>query len=359
MKKRAVQLLGCLLAVTFLCALVPANAFAETAITVPVTSASLINDVESDVLMYDPSNNDTADVYYFNYKTSMDMSSVWANWGFLRLMYLFSGNTLAQWQAKILDAQFVLSAKIDLTRVSVDQTVITDTDAVLSAFKAANSGVADTFLNCCSCSSATWTPSTGVWTATIEMQNLSVGALEADPTAQPAAVNLVTPDGALFVKQSNFQAEQSFSATQLTFTGSVSMRYMYISALPITFNQTAPDITINMKKLPIDVTFDPDGGTLPQGDNGLRNGNAGDSLLEPEEPVRDGYKFGGWFTERNGGGTQAPDVFPSTSTVYYAMWTKVEVPPLTADASGAWSLFAGLAALAALGMGIAVRKKRQ
>ena len=47
---------------------------------------------------------------------------------------------------------------------------------------------------------------------------------------------------------------------------------------------------------------------------------------KPENPAREGYTFKGWSTDKNApttGTNVLPDVYPETSTTYYAIWAKV------------------------------------
>jgi len=78
--------------------------------------------------------------------------------------------------------------------------------------------------------------------------------------------------------------------------------------------------TVTLKADDITVTYDPDGGTLAENESGTRTGAAGDALTAPAAPTKAGYTFGGWYTEKNGRGTAAPDTFPGESTTYYANW---------------------------------------
>jgi uncharacterized repeat protein (TIGR02543 family) len=57
----------------------------------------------------------------------------------------------------------------------------------------------------------------------------------------------------------------------------------------------------------------------------------------PAEPTRSGLAFGGWYTERNGGGTQ----FTATTTVtgnitLYAAWIDIPIPDTSLEGSLSW-----------------------
>lgn len=46
----------------------------------------------------------------------------------------------------------------------------------------------------------------------------------------------------------------------------------------------------------------------------------GSAFVQPAEPVREGYKFGGWYTDAAGANPYAFTVFPKENIVLYAKW---------------------------------------
>jgi uncharacterized repeat protein (TIGR02543 family) len=72
------------------------------------------------------------------------------------------------------------------------------------------------------------------------------------------------------------------------------------------------------------ITFDTDGGSI-NGDTAtqtrLVNNGAALGANMPSEPTKDGYAFGGWYTEKNGGETQFTHSTPVTTDItVYAKW---------------------------------------
>ncbi|MDR1025663.1 MAG: InlB B-repeat-containing protein [Treponema sp.] len=70
------------------------------------------------------------------------------------------------------------------------------------------------------------------------------------------------------------------------------------------------------------VTFDADGGSPATQTRGVNNGASLGSSDMPSEPTRDGYTFGGWYTEQNGNGS--PFTYSSMvngNMTVYAKWT--------------------------------------
>ena len=71
------------------------------------------------------------------------------------------------------------------------------------------------------------------------------------------------------------------------------------------------------------ISFDANGGTLADSDSAKRNVVEGESLGELAEPTREGYEFGGWFTEKGAGEKVSSETIPTGNATYYAHWLKV------------------------------------
>ncbi len=79
----------------------------------------------------------------------------------------------------------------------------------------------------------------------------------------------------------------------------------------------------------VTVTFDADGGTVSPA---TMSGAPGQNMSALPIPKREGFPFGGWYTEKNGGGVKLgdkPSVFPQLDATYYANWTvKITYNPM-------------------------------
>lgn len=74
------------------------------------------------------------------------------------------------------------------------------------------------------------------------------------------------------------------------------------------------------------VTFDPNGGEMPN-DNGVRVTGKGGTLFDlPDEPDRSGYIFNGWWTKVSGGDKVSTNTVFGEDTVVYAHWTQIGKP---------------------------------
>ena len=71
------------------------------------------------------------------------------------------------------------------------------------------------------------------------------------------------------------------------------------------------------------ISFDANGGTLADSDSAKRDVVEGKSLGELATPTREGYEFGGWFTEKGEGEQVSSETIPTGNATYYAHWLKV------------------------------------
>ena len=71
------------------------------------------------------------------------------------------------------------------------------------------------------------------------------------------------------------------------------------------------------------ISFDANGGTLADSDSANRDVAEDESLGELATPTREGYEFGGWFTEKGEGEQVSSETIPMGNATYYAHWLKV------------------------------------
>jgi uncharacterized repeat protein (TIGR02543 family) len=82
------------------------------------------------------------------------------------------------------------------------------------------------------------------------------------------------------------------------------------------------------------VTFDAGGGAPATQTRTVVDGGIVGTLNMPSEPARNNYTFGGWYTERNGGGDKFyVDTFITGNITIYAKWTVIQYT-VTFDADG-------------------------
>jgi uncharacterized repeat protein (TIGR02543 family) len=97
-------------------------------------------------------------------------------------------------------------------------------------------------------------------------------------------------------------------------------------------------ITVEAAVVTCAVTFNADGG-YPTPDS--RTVAFGDTLgWLPEIPVRNGYAFGGWFSQQNGGGTQYTEYYPAITgdVILYAKWTANQTTNAMPLTNNVWTI---------------------
>lgn len=74
------------------------------------------------------------------------------------------------------------------------------------------------------------------------------------------------------------------------------------------------------------IAYNPMGGTFVGAENGIRQGNTGDSYTIPSDPVREGHVFAGWYLTPEYL-EEAPDdgIVPPESVSYYAKWELADI----------------------------------
>lgn len=76
------------------------------------------------------------------------------------------------------------------------------------------------------------------------------------------------------------------------------------------------------------LTFVTDGGS----DVAPITAKAGEEITPPQDPVKDGYTFGGWRLTQDGEAVELPTVMPKENRTYYAIWTaNTPSGPVTPD----------------------------
>lgn len=109
----------------------------------------------------------------------------------------------------------------------------------------------------------------------------------------------------------------------LDFVAGRSYTYDDISKLTITHGDASGDLKVyaSWAKNQSVIVFDPNGGKLPNGDNGFRFGEFESFLSSMPTPSYTGATFVGWFTERAGGTKVVSAQFAFDVRILYAHWT--------------------------------------
>lgn len=86
------------------------------------------------------------------------------------------------------------------------------------------------------------------------------------------------------------------------------------------------DVETPPEKETFKITLDANGGTIGGAETKQFTVEKGNPYGDLGTPVRDGYKFDGWFDAAEGGNRVTNDTTPTGDTTLYAHWTKEETP---------------------------------
>ena len=112
----------------------------------------------------------------------------------------------------------------------------------------------------------------------------------------------------------------NISVTQKTYTG-----FQYASQDPASATIGADGNTVvkvYYKRKTVNVTFNPDGGTISGGASNLTvSGRFGTALTAPADPVKTGYTFSSWSPAAGSPALSMSPKFPANDAAYTAQWT--------------------------------------
>ena len=160
--------------------------------------------------------------------------------------------------------------------------------------------------------------------------NVSVGKITLDLSkhthGQTGTINAADPE--LTITAGNMESI-SVSGSDKTLVGGVTggsfdnivpENLCGAGYIPVTKKDENDKYTVT---IPLTITFDANGGVVT---STTANTNGAGTLGELPTPVRDGYRFNGWFTAASGGIMITTSTVFSASTTVYAQWTYVSNP---------------------------------
>lgn len=202
-------------------------------------------------LLYDVAKGDEeSNAYQIAYRGTLDMTKVWELYsGFFKPMWMWKNqNDQARWNAKTFSGHWDISFVIDTQVVSSNPDLV-NCAVVQAEMKKQNSETK--FSDIMRCQNTSYDPATGKYTAHFKLiheDGSKVTGADLDKAEnQPAKLALTTPPKAFYVKQSNFEPGKTFSMTEPTVTGEMTMDYFYVG-MPLVFNDTAKPVTLTMVK---------------------------------------------------------------------------------------------------------------
>lgn len=202
-------------------------------------------------LVYNAAKNDTDNPYLISYTGELQMGTVWTQLDTLRSIYItWLGNPASKWQERVLEGDFKISFKVDPNYVSVDSAFITK-EAVQAQYELNNAD--NNFKDYMKCYDVSYNSGTGVFEALFRLETNGTPGMQAgvldDSSFKPASLMIKTPEGAFYVKASDFEAEESFTMQEPHVSGTIDMKGVdYPAVLPVTFNGTGVEpVTLNME----------------------------------------------------------------------------------------------------------------
>lgn len=225
---------------------VASPAQAATGVTVSISTRATGAEIESTngVLYFDSAKGDTADTaYQIAYEGTLDMATVWSNYEFARSFYIATqilkgmshDQATERWERFEVVGGFEIGFTVDPAYTTVDPAFMS-CDTLQQQYELQNSG---DFPKLMTCQSVTYDGATGAYVAkfaTVHTDGSPTTTKELDAAAaQPAKLLLSTPQGSLFVQQSDFVPGESFSMINPYVKGSLTLKELFVNQLPINF----------------------------------------------------------------------------------------------------------------------------
>ncbi|KAM9863706.1 SHIRT domain-containing protein [Leucobacter sp. BZR 635] len=308
-----------------------------TPVAISVTASAFAPEspiqVADDEFLFDSSKGEDATGsdagYQLSYKGSLEMTTVWSSYRLARFAWMIRNqNDLNRWNAKTFSGEWNISFTVDPAVVSYNPAMMTCDELQKTIIEQNNpdpQNPTNTFGDIMRCDPAdpnavTYDEQSGQYTAKFRLMKEDGGRVTgADldkSTNQPSQLDLTTPTGAFYVKQSAFSANTTFLMTAPRVNGEFAMDAFYIG-MPVTFDATGNDVPLTMvtthdtlfefasttasRDLPAEVVA-----LLPARTTMHREG----AVVTPEAPettsVREGqgtWTFDGWSPETQTVGT--------------------------------------------------------
>ena len=164
----------------------------------------------------------------------------------------------------------------------------------------------------------------------IKDANVSVGKITLDLSkhthGQTGTINAANPE--LTITTGNMESISASGSDKTlvggvtggSFDNTVPENLCGAGYIPVTKKDENGKYTVT---IPHTITFDANGGVVT---STTANTNGAGTLSELPTPVRDGYRFNGWFTAASGGTMITTSTVFGASTTVYAQWTYVSNP---------------------------------
>ena len=185
--------------------------------------------------------------YEMAYRGTLDMTGIWEEYLSLRGIGMGLVGGESGWQAANFLGTWNVGFTVDPSVVTVDQSLL-NCEAVQAEFVAQNVGTSasDTL----QCANVAYDPASGRISLQISLlkpDGSPVKGADLDrAAAEPPAVYIATPPGALTVKQSTFEVAKTFAVTNTSISGQMRMDHWLAGAVPVSFDVAGNDLALYM-----------------------------------------------------------------------------------------------------------------
>ena len=190
--------------------------------------------------------------YHISYRGNLVMTKVWQRYKTAKLLWsLGSGNTPERWKEKTFSGTWPISFRVDPTVVDYNPDLMNCSTLQQSIIEQNPDTTFGEIMRCDpnDPNAVSYDPTTGQYSAKftlVKEDGSKVYSTDLDDEAnQPDSLHFTTPTGALYVKQSSFEAGKTFEMTEPRVTGDFAMDAFFIG-MPVTFDATGSSLPLTM-----------------------------------------------------------------------------------------------------------------
>lgn len=233
--------------------------------------------------------NADATSYAIQYGGTLNLKNIWNNYDLFKSLYILK-NGPAKFKTKALTGEYTYQFHVNPEVVSVNEDIITDTDAWQQAFRTGSGEKAATFFDYMQCTSATYDENTGLVSVvfTIEYNDelkVPVTVIEDSPVVdgtkngKPNTIESYSPEGAFTITNEKFVNGAEAFPGPVSFEGTIDLSPWMALVFPIHFESENHTTGLTLVGKP-DTPQQPDTPTPPTpGGGGSGSGSGGGTAV--------------------------------------------------------------------------------
>lgn len=268
------------------------------------------------------------------------MTNVWNSYKTSRLAYITSQTlkgmsreeAIAKFHTKALKGSWTYHFQINPEVVTVNEDILTSTEAWQNAFETGSGAEAAGFFSFMRCSNVAYDAATGKVSVTFVINHnggsVSTAVIDGDASCKPANIHAYSPEGAFTIKAEDFKKGAAAVYGNADFAGEIDMDPWMAIGFPIRFKAAVEQPHLTLDVANANVTFDVENGTWADGTTDTRTETVPVDVFKleqgghvvagtlTEEMIPSGMLAAEGFMQENG----AWDVEPTTEenhTVFY------------------------------------------